>query len=240
MFLSVSRATTLFANFVLHQAADYDKRDCQYSSLLRLWLSFRLFAKGFLCDGQLFAKQAEIIVLPCKEVDGAITHRRVDPDGTVHIVKLLTDVPLRLSNKEATELVYRKIQADVDAIARWATREVEIIWQRRMRRLSLAQTGVVKHVMPATQRAKRTARLDRRRPNWESDTCATFEYHGFSASIDKQVRSLYPRPYEDIARNLFGLPTKGALIPHMALLVINHPELTAGFFHELKLYDEHD
>lgn len=239
MFLSHSHVASLLAKFLLNQAEKYGQRGSQYSTYRDNWVDFSFFAKTFLCNGSLFAKLDQIIELPTKSVDGTITHRRVNPDGSVRIVKLLTDVPLRLSHKEATELVYRNVQADVDAIARWAETQVDMIWLRRQRRIQLASDGTVKHVLLNNVATGRTALLDRSQPDWESHACATFEHHGFRPSIDGHLRSLYPQPFGSLASEVLGLPTKGALIPHMALLVIAHPELTAGFFQELKLYDGH-
>jgi hypothetical protein len=238
MFLSPSRAAGLFAQFLRNRADAYGERNCQYSTFRDNWVDFSFFAKSFLCNGKLFAKLDKIVELPAKYVDGAITHRRVDPDGKVRIVKLLTDVPLRLSHKEATELVFRNIQADVDSIACWAQKEVDKIWRSRQQRLIRASRGEIKHILPNKVVTGRTLLLDRSRPDWECHACATFEHHGFRPSIDGHLKSLYPHPLGEMATDVLGLPTKGALIPHMALLVIAHPELTDGFFHNLKLYDE--
>lgn len=236
-FLSPTRGAGLFAKFLTHQAKEFAKRDCQYTTFRDKWLDFSFFARKYLCDGKLFAKRVNIAVLPTKKVDGAVTHRKVNPDGTTVVTKLLTDVPLHLSHKAATDLVFRNILADVDSVRHWAEHEVESIWKCYQQRKLLSLHGKVKQVLKTNKATGRTKLLSRSEADWEANACATFEHYGFRPSREGHLKSLYPHPLRGLARNTLALPIKGALIPHMALLVINHPELTDGFFHELKLYD---
>jgi len=239
-FSSPTRMSNLFSKFLKLQAENFDKRDLQYSTLRDQWVDFSFFVNTYLCNSGLIARNVSVPVLPTRNLDISQTHRKVKKDGTVVVTKLLTDVPLHISNKQAVELVYHQIASDVEVVRLWAQSEVRNIWLRQQRRIELAKIGTPKEVRPGVPCSNRTDSVRRGSPNWEANACATFEHYGFRPSRDGELRTLYPAPIDDLASDTFGLPTKGALIPHMALLVLAHPKLAASFFEELLLYEPNE
>ncbi|CAD6542904.1 hypothetical protein [Paraburkholderia metrosideri] len=236
MLSSPVRMHQLLVKFLNLTAKDFDERGLQYSTLRDQWVDFSFFVKTYLCAGSLIAKETKIPCLPEQERPQSETHRRVEKDGTIVVTKLLTDVPLYISNEQAVQLLYHQVSEDVEAIRRWALREVNNIWNRRQRRIELAKAGTRKEIRPNVS-IGRVDSVKRGSPNWEANACATFEHHGFVPSREGDLRSHYPAPLGELASDTFGLPVKSALIPHMTLLVLAHPKLTASFFEELMLYE---
>jgi hypothetical protein len=234
-FSSASQMSTLMGRFLRVQAEEADKQNMLYRLFRTQWTEFTWLFSKFLCRPGLFARGTAVPFLPGPGGDQSQTHRKVTPDGSIVIVKLLTDVHLHISNQAATELVFVKVSADIDAVRAWAENEVEKTWARCRRRKELAKKGVA--AIRGSYTSQDREALSRDDENWEANACATFERYGFLPRRDGHVASLYPSPLEDVARETLGLPTTGCLIPHMALLVIEHPELTAGFFKSLELFD---
>ncbi|MEM5295440.1 hypothetical protein VSR82_13965 [Burkholderia sp. JPY481] len=239
-FLSHLKLTSLLTNFLIFLADKHGCAEHQFSTLLRLWNEFVRFAASFLCTGGFFAKLSrnDFPALPSHCSDHPRTHRRTNSNGETYITKLLIDIPLHLSHEDATELIYFKIQAHLESVKGWAESEVNALWSRFQRRRQLAKVGEVKMVLSPQFSDGRSALIDRQNPDWEAHTCATFEFHGFHGRCDGRNRTLYPHPLEDIASDILALPVAGALIPHLTLLVIEHPQLTPGFFENLRLYDK--
>lgn len=238
-FRSYTKSSYLMVQFVMHLIDLYDQEENQYSTLASDWNHFVNFATSFLCTGSFFARlsKEDFPALPSKETGNPGTHRRTDSDGVTYITKLLTDIPLHLSHEEAADLIYFKIQAHLDLIERWAESEVDALWGRFQRREELAKVGSVKRVLSSQLWDGRTALVDRQNPGWEAHTCATFAFHGFKMRRDGSHRMLYPRPLDNLAHDVLALPVAGALLPHMTLLVIEHPQLTPSFFENLRLFD---
>ena len=120
-FLSGPPVSGILLKFAKEQLTEFGERDCQYSTFRDRWVDFSYFVRHHLCNGRLFARHIELVKFEnTKTVDVALTHRRVDAGGKTVIRKLLTDVPLYLSNKEAAELLFNRIEADKDYIVNWA------------------------------------------------------------------------------------------------------------------------
>lgn len=239
-FRSRAELASLFASFLLAQCKVSEENKIQYSTLLASWGKFVVFAKSYLCTGRYFAKMEsdEFVKLPHKEGKSTATNRRRNEKGEVFIAKLLTDVPLYLNDEEATELIYVKIQRHLGAIKAWADYEVNDLWVRLKRRKELASKGTIKQVLSPNFRDGRRNLVDRANHGWMANACATFEHVGFRARKNGKVEAIYPGRLENLASEILALPTAGALLPHMTLLVIEHPKLTASFFRELRLYDK--
>lgn len=239
-FVSSSKLTSLLIAFLVSQCEAFGEAENQYSTLVAYWNRFVAFSTTYLCTGKFFARLTaeELPSLPSKEIDRSRTHLRQNGDGETYIAKLLADVPLHLSHEEATELIYFKIQENLDLVKSWAESEVNAIWNRLKRRRQLAKKGAVKEVLLSRAVTGRGMLIDRENPDWKANACATFEKVGFQMRSEGRPRTLYPTKLGDMASEVLALPTTGALVPHMTLLVLENPRLTASFFEKLRLYDK--
>ncbi|WP_458762841.1 hypothetical protein [Cupriavidus basilensis] len=239
-FASSPKLTSLLIDFLISQCKVFGETENQYSTLVAYWNRFVAFVTTYLCTGKFFARLTaeELPSLSSKEIDRSGTHLRQNGDGETYIAKLLADVPLHLSDEEATELIYFKIQENLDLVKNWAESEVNAIWASLQRRHRLAKQGTVKEVLTSHTITGRGALIDRDNPDWAANACATFEKVGFRMRSEGKQRTLYPKKLGNMASEVLALPTTGALVPHMTLLVIEHPKLTASFFEKLRLYDK--
>jgi hypothetical protein len=168
-------------------------------------------------------------------VTGAETNIRKSSSGTLIKVNSLTDIPLQITDSEAKEILFRDIEDDFAAIVTWAEFEARDLWRRHLDAGAMAERG--------TPRSESTPGIhtgvlwltDITNPDWLANCAATYRLHGHSSA--RQAALFYGSVgVTDVAYSL-GIPTSGALLPHGALLVANHPEITTAFLDTLELYD---
>lgn len=241
-FSSYFRLSSILIEFLIYLYKSYDEAENQYSTLANDWKDFVQFAISHVCTGKFFAKLSkdDFPALPSKDSSHGRTHRRTNSNGETYIAKLLTDIPLHLSDEDAVELIYGKIEAHLDLVKGWAESEVDALWTLLKRRQQLAEVGQVKEVLSQNLWDGRTALIDRENPEWKANACATFQFHGFRMRREGKQRMLYPSQLGNIAFDVLALPVSGALIPHLTLLVIEHPQLTPSFLENLRLFDKND
>lgn len=174
-----------------------------------------------------------------KRATGATTHTRKSKNGTDVKFKLLTEVPLKVTDREAIEILFREIRRDVDLITSAARHEVQGAWARHTARKELAKTGTVTTVGPCGSNSGKAERLSRENPDYLSHAAATFESRGHVAVVRKTSpapQQFYPKPLGLMAWEL-GLPTPKIACAFATLLVSKHPELTPSCLSGLDLFD---
>lgn len=170
-----------------------------------------------------------------KIVSGSRSHLKTRAGGIEVTSKLLTDIPLNVSDDIAKKLLFEKIQADFNLIVAWAEREVSQTWKRYKRRIELAPLGTVRIVLNPGVNTQQRWLTDRRNPDYLKHAAATFQHYGFQTGEDAGL--LYPTSTKLVAREL-AIPAKGELIPHCALLIAEHPAITPAFLGRLELFDK--
>lgn len=199
--------------------------------------AFVHFVQSYLIPSGLFVEPwGEFPNFPAKITTGANTHIITSKDGVEVKVKLLTDIPLQLTDEEAMRLLFEKIQTDVDVATQWASWAVNDIWNRYKTRTELSSLGqmVIKGNNSKNNGNKWLA--DRNNPDYLKNAAATLNYYGHIVSkIDGQ--SILPTPLLQTAHEL-GLPNTSALLPHCILLIANHPAITPSFLENLELFDK--
>ncbi|MCT9811344.1 hypothetical protein N0K08_11910 [Acidovorax sp. Be4] len=164
------------------------------------------------------------------------THIRSSPDGEIH-EKLLTPVPLTVSDEEAMHLIFTQIKSDLDAAKEWAWNEVVRVAHISERRKILAKQGKVRTIESAGRHTEKSP------TSWEhadhlKNAAATYESHGYPCSLDiHALHLLFPRPASRWVEEL-AIPATGALLPHCAVIVGEHPQITPAFFEEHQLYNK--
>lgn len=161
---------------------------------------------------------------------GHQTRIKVTQDGVVVKDKLLTQVPIHLTDDEAIEILFKKINSDISLAKRWARKQVFSLRRSQLNRIRLAKEGTPLKVGRTGNQTLNADNLN--------DYCATFEEYGFIT--DKGLRSRtygWKNQVDDLAIQ-FGLPRTNDLFPFMVLLTLEHPEITTTFLKELELYDK--
>lgn len=164
------------------------------------------------------------------------THIRSSADGQQIKVKLLTHVPLHLTDQEAMQILFVNIERDINAVEKWAESRVTDL-RARLEKRKVEAVGGEPWPDDGNYIPKDYAwKLNCSDQEYRSRTAATFEKKGFLAATDENLQKLYPAGRALIARYL-ALPTSGELLPHCALLVLRHPTITTAFLETLELYD---
>lgn len=212
----------------------------QIDTLVTNWRNeFLFFAQDYLIKSGLFAEPFGALPQPTpvrnKEHK---THIANTADGVKVKTKLLTHIPLHLTDIEAIELLFKRIQHDINIVTSWAENQISYTWQRLQRRKSLGKTGRVRHIGSIGGRDSRGMRylVNRDNPKHLANAAASFRYYGYVTKDDVPVQNIFPQPLAVTAREL-ALPTVRSLLPFLALLVVKHPILTPSFLENLELYD---
>ena len=215
--------------------------DVRTSTSIKAWGLFLSFVREYLIPSGLFAEPYGELPSPeQKKVPGSRTHIRHTEDGIEIKTKLLTDIPLHVTDQEAIEFLFVKIQADHDVIVNCALWSVRDIWKRYQRRLQLAPHGKVRVLHTVAENGSSDGKMwlmNRQNPDYLKNAAATFEHYGFKTTWELPLVRLYPTGLTQTAEDL-ALPISGALLPHCILLVANHPKITPSFLEKLMLYDK--
>lgn len=150
--------------------------------------------------------------------------------------RIITIIPLEATHAEALDLLYRKLQQDWERVMSFARSQVADMWTRFHRRQALACGAEPLSVGDNGKANGNREKLERSNPRHLQYAAATIT-SGYKTSRDETLRLTLPRPITKTAFEL-ALPTSYALVPHLLVLVGNHPEITPSFFDHLALYDE--
>lgn len=176
---------------------------------------------------------------PPKYVPGSRTNIKTTPQGDEVKVKLITSIPLYVTDDEAMNLLMRKIQEEFDIFVKWAEWAVADIWERYQRRIRMAPKGIVRELYRVgEQYGNRKQITSRENPEHLQNAAATFERYKY-AIPNIQTNIYYPRPTSQIAFEL-GLPVTDALYAHCVILVAEHPQITPSFLENCELFDRNE
>jgi len=213
--------------------------------LINAWRnSFICFIETYLIGSGLFAKPWGALPSP-KPVKrtGMRAHITISNEGIEVNTKLITHIPLQISDDDAIKLLFKQIQSDYDLFIRWAEVAIKDIWKRYLSRRKLERKGVVRHIQQNRIATKNQAKEDgllwltnRENPDCIRNAAATFKYYGYLSNKAK-IDILFPKPTSQTAIE-FALPVTGALLPHCTVLVSTHPEITPSFLENLELFDK--
>lgn len=241
----------IFLTFLLSLPAEYDAEAFRSSSAMsKIWKKFkhhfvlqglgignyeivcnsfgifRNFALTYLDGKGPFGLATwHLTRLPRADSETQFPNTGLDENGTAVAQKLLVDVPLEVTDTDALNIIFVELESRVHTIERWARQSVDDIWSRHLRRIG---SGVARKSRACVYGVTTFTKANFAR------MAAKFNKSGYSPELART----FARPLGDAAFH-FGLPQTGALLPHMALLVIAHPLLTPSFFDNCELYDKH-
>jgi hypothetical protein len=220
-----------FKEFLRYHFLEAHKNGVNINSRIRAWNKFiSNIEEAFLEPGIWATPFGEGLVRPAgREVTGAKTHIRITNDGKEVKEKLLTDVPLHVTDREAIEILFKDIKRDINFVVEWAESHAKCLWNRNCRRRELAEAGTPRET-PAGMRTIDEIGIE--------NVCATFERDGFNRD-EYYLNSRFGvgSSRADLAK-LLALPTSYSLYPFQLLLVAEHPEITSVFLRDFELYNK--
>lgn len=210
-------------------------------TMLANWRNnFLSVIEDFLTAPDLIAEPWGVLPMPePRTVRGENTNVRISSKGEAIKEKLITDVPLDLTDDAAMHVLIKQIRSDFDHIITWAECACDEIWERYLRVRREAKFGAVR---PWPKKGNRKTLgeagalwlMDRKNADHFKNASATFLHYGYPGP---GITNLFPNPRKQTASEL-ALPVASALLPHCALLVANHPEITTSFLSSLELFDK--
>ncbi|MDP1574552.1 MAG: hypothetical protein Q8L78_06440, partial [Coxiellaceae bacterium] len=209
-------------------------------ALIVSWRGFVAFVENNFI-GSIFAEPFGKIISPEPTSISGKERRIKKTSGGIEVKeKLLTEIPLYVTDEKAFELLFCQIQRDVNHVVSVAEKLSDDLWQRYQKRIMLSKKGVVKPLKNTTtiDEEFRCRIIHKNNPNWLANAAATFEHHGFTLEEnDDPIIFTYTLPLSHIVYEL-GLPTSYALLPYMVLLVYEHPNIVPSFLTEFELYNK--
>lgn len=162
---------------------------------------------------------------------GAQSNIRRTETGTLVHDKLLTEIPITITDSEVIEILFKKIDGDLNIVRDWALFMVKDFDQRIKYRDQLSNRGTPKRHGAGTKKMQEIG---------IENICATFKQDGFITDKTYTKRAFGDSTTVAELSNLLALPTTDSLFPFQCLLVINHPEITEGFFRNFELYNSNN
>lgn len=234
----------LFQKFLLHfMTLGYNNGDgSTIRHLIKRWRTFITFVENYLLGSVFATPIGKLVVPPPAPIKGGERRIRTITEGIEVKEKLLTDVPLHVTDEQAIELLFNQIQIDFDHVVNTAIHMTNDLWERYQRRKRLSSIGKIKPVKGSVVMSEEARQwfIHKNNPHWLENACTTFEADVFSRDSNGAplVCSSYSITRTEISHAL-GLPKAYSLIPYMVLLVAEHPNIVASFLTNFELYDNH-
>lgn len=159
---------------------------------------------------------------------GAGTHKTIRDNGVIIHEKLITPVPLFLTDEEAIELLFKRIDTDISITTNWAVAQTTALIKAAQSRKEMAKLGTP---LEGGSSLKSIAEIG------YANICATFERDGFRTG-KAYLDARFGGGNRAETAEILGLPTSEKLYPYQILLVSEHPEITGSFLEKLILCDD--
>lgn len=216
------------AYFWNYQAEEWERNQNEQLNL-KTWRNFRLLvARTFISTAVWNCKEDSIVQPSGRSTPGADLNIIINKHGIQVKDKLLTEVPLHVTDIGAIDLLYGDIKADLATVKKWALSQ--ILKLRRAQRASVRNANAE---LALTGADRRRLNLDISTPTGKQNALNTFASEGMLPVED--MRYLYGENLPELAE-LLGMPTSFALTPFQIILSVYHSEITTTFVEDLELW----
>ncbi|MBB1434289.1 hypothetical protein H5201_08205 [Pseudoalteromonas sp. SG43-6] len=144
--------------------------------------------------------------------------------------KLLSGIPLSISDSEAIEAIASRINRDIEHIKLVALNRVEELVSRRKRNKVFINEGVVRNFPACNSGTSAPVGVDNL-PN----IVATFEHYKWSKPLHNFPMTLQA-PADFLVREL-NIPTSTNILCFLTLLIIEHPQITPSWIANWELFN---
>lgn len=238
--LTASSVETFWHEFAVYFVSSRHEMGNELATSLSTWnAQTRKFIAECLEQSGLFVKPAQMPSLPSRSKSGSQTNIVQQEDGGDAKGRLITLVPLHCTDDQALTIILNDIRSDIQIIERWAQAEFERSSESLDNREALARQGVVRVIQKVGANSRGHKQLVAKgNPLALQNAAATFLHHGYQTHDEVDLSLLYPSPLPETALKL-GIPSASSLLPHLTLLVHDHPQITSSFLEKLELYDKY-
>jgi hypothetical protein len=218
-----------FLAFMKDFFLDVHKRGLNINSQISKWNGFIANCEEvFIETGKWATPYQGGLPKPKEKSDvGYTSRKKMGEDGVIVHEKLITPIPLHLTDEEAIEILFSRIVTDISIIKSWASEQRAKIISSVHQRKELAKIGTP---IDSGMSGKTIVEVG------PENICATFERDGYERNVDYVLSHFGYDSFKKIAE-LLGLPTTYSLQPYQFLLVSAHPEITPSFLAKLQLHD---
>ncbi|WP_110946557.1 hypothetical protein [Pseudomonas bohemica] len=160
---------------------------------------------------------------------GANTNTRVRSDGTVVKVKLITEVPLNMTDSEAIEVLFKKIREDNELVLKWARYRLSLAKESHEACLEMAKHGTL--IRDGRRSATTIKQIE------PENICCTYVQRGITY-LKLKKKDIFGDASKVKAFNLLGIPTMDTVFALQMLLTHAHPTITDSFLCSYELFNK--
>lgn len=160
---------------------------------------------------------------------GTHTNIKKSTDGTLIKNKLITEIPLHITDSEAIEILFKNIDRDIKLTINWAKNKLSELRRATLKKERLASTG--QPIFGGNTLKKSISECG------ENNLCATLEHYGLAYIRTNREKTIGSSSRTELAK-LFAIPTIEHHFALQVLLTHAYPKLTDSLFENLELYDK--
>lgn len=217
------------AYFWEYQSSEYERNENPTLNA-RTWRTMRLIIVRALLKPAIWKADEKAFVIPAGQgTPGSDRNIKKNKHGIEVKDKLLTEVPLHVTDIEAIDLLYGEVRRDLRTVEKYGLSQALQIRRAQRKRIREAPLGNILEIKDRKSRAYNDFNKTGLRNIYH-----TFEAEGMSTTVAARAR--YGERLPELAL-LLGMPTTYSLFPFQCLLAMYHPEITASFLEDLSLWD---
>lgn len=164
-----------------------------------------------------------------KVTPGTKTNLKKKADGTIVKNKLITEVPLHLTDSEAIEILFKNINEDNALVLKWARCRLQKAKEAYENCIKMAKYGSV--IEGGNYNATKIEQIG------AENICATYLSKGVT-HLKQNFREIFGRTPKGEVFDLLGIPTIDTIFALQMMLTHGHPTITDGFLVNLELYNK--
>lgn len=199
------------------------------------WKTWREFVSGAITSPRLIARS--LIELPGPASVPRPYFGETESGAPMNLGLIRIDGLPGLSDTEAMDHFLREVPCALSAVNQWADCEVQGVFEAHMTSSRAGRNAQPRIVGASGVNTGQQWLYDSANPDALANAAATLRTGGYTTDRDADLSNLFPKPLKDIAR-LLGLPLREAMLPFAAVLVAEHPAITASFLEKLELFDK--
>ncbi|MHA6234052.1 hypothetical protein [Pseudomonas fluorescens group sp. PF-69] len=224
------RIHDFFAAMMEHYFLGISEDDPVLPSMKKSWNRFIGQVYSSFIDSRIWCTPyLQLSLTDARAIQGSTTHVKKNRQGITVRTKLVTHIPIYITEQEAVEKLIFTIKDEIQTIRSWATQQTLEITQRFKNGKKLAASG----------KWLNTACDNFYDDNFINNMAAAFEKYFYLLPVSNLRLSYTRRSGENISTpeisRALGIPTTRDLYPFQCLLILEHPFITNHFLENFNL-----